>query len=311
VTDTSTKRFDVIGLGYCSDDYLAIASQITPFDHDPGSLEDLIRDGGGPVSTALVTLSRLGARVAYTGSLGDDESGKFLFDQFLRAGVDTRHIEIQAGGRTPACIVLVEENTGRRSINTYPGTLNDYILTDAAIADLRATPFLHIDGHNIQAIEIAARHVHEGGGQVVYDANRPRPHLDRFLACTDVLIGANTFPPAATGIGDLTGASRKLMEAGPRIVVTTLGSDGCFCVTKNEEFHIPGFRVPVVDTTGAGDAFHGGFIYGLMQSDWSLRRIAHFANAVGALNCRRLGGRRGLPTPDEVNALLADQPQYP
>jgi sulfofructose kinase len=300
--------FDVIGLGYCSDDYLAITPRITPFDHDPGMLTEFVRDGGGPVSTALVALARLGARVAYLGPLGDDPSGRFLLEQFEQAGVDTRHIDVQAGRRTPACIVLVEEGSGRRSINTYRGDLQPFSITAAAQADLRAARFLHIDGHYIEMVEQAAKQIHAAGGRVVFDANRPRPHIERFLACTDTLIAAGSFPAAATDISDLTVASRRLMQAGPSLVVTTLGADGCVCVTEQERFHVPGFPVSVVDTTGAGDAFHGGFLYGLLQHSWSLRQIARFANAVGALNCRQLGGRRGLPTLDEVRRLMAAHP---
>jgi len=300
--------FDVLGLGYASDDFLAITAEITPFDHDPGTLSAFMRDGGGPVSTALAALARLGAHVAYLGPLGDDPSGQYLLQRYEDAGIDTRHIEIQPGRRTPACIVLVEEETGQRSINTYRGDLQSIQITDAMCDDLRSTRFLHIDGHFIEAVEPAAKMVHEAGGQVVFDANRPRRHIERHLACTDILIAASSFPKAATGISDLSEASRRLMEAGPSTVVTTLGADGCFCVTAEEEFHVPGFPVEVVDTTGAGDAFHGGFLFGLLQDGWSLRQVARLANAVGALNCRRLGGRQALPTRDEVQRLMK---QYP
>ena len=308
MTETMPAVFDVIGLGYCSDDYLAITPQITPFDHDPGTLSEFMRDGGGPVSTALVALARLGASVAYLGPLGDDHSGRFLLERFEEAGVDTGHVEIQAGRRSPACIVLVEEGSGRRSINTYRGDLQSFPFAQVTQAALRATPFLHIDGHFIEMVEPAAKLVREAGGRVVFDANRPRPHIERYLACTDILIAAGSFPAAITGISDLAAASRRLMQAGPSLVVTTLGADGCFCVTKDEAFHVPGFAVGVVDTTGAGDAFHGGFLYGLLQDGWSLRQVARFANAVGALNCRQLGGRRGLPTLDDVRRLMCAHP---
>lgn len=299
-------QFDVLGLGYCSADYLGIVPHIPSFEQDTISMADFATDGGGPVSTALVALAKLGAKVGYLGILGDDAAGQFLYGDFVRAGVDTRHIQIQPGARTPACMVLVEEKTGRRAIMCYRGTLREYALTDGARDDLRATRCLHIDGHSIDAVEEAAALVHQGGGFVVFDANRPRPHWQRFLACTDILIAASSFPSAATGLSDLIEASRHLLAAGPRIVVTTLGPQGCFCLTEQEQFHEPGFSVPVVDTTGAGDAFHGAFIYGLLQKDWPLRRIARFANAVAALNCRRLGGRRGLPTLEEVNQLLEE-----
>ena len=297
----------VLGIGYCSADYLGVVPAIPQFEQDTVSMPAFAADGGGPVSTALVALARLGVRAGYLGILGDDPAGNYLFDAFRREGVETRFIARQAGGRSPVCMILVEQGTGRRAILCYRGNLPDYSLTDEARAALRRARVLHIDGHSLAAVEEAAALVRAAGGLVVFDANRPRPALERFIACTDVLIAASTFPAAVTGIADLAEASRRLLAAGPRLVVTTLGADGCFCLNAKEQFHVPGFRVPVVDTTGAGDAFHGGFIYGLLQAGWSLRQTARFANAVAALNCRALGGRRGLPTLSEVEALLRSQ----
>lgn len=296
--------YDVIGLGYCSDDYLGIVPHITPFDGDTVTMQDFAHDGGGPVSTALVTLAKLGARTAYLGVLGDDESGQFLLQAFGSAGVDTRFIQVHAGGRSPSCIVLVEEGTGRRSIHCFRGQLPPYTLTEPARDALRRARFLHLDGHSPHAVEEAATIIHRAGGQVVFDANRPRPQTPDILRHTDILIAAERFPLAFTGIHNLLEASRQIMALGPHMMVTTLGPGGCFCVTPKEHFHVPGFSVPVVDTTGAGDAFHGAFIFGLLRQDWPLVEVARFANAVAAMNCRRLGGRAGLPTPEEVLDFL-------
>ena len=300
------RRYDVIGLGYCSADYLGVVPGVPAFDADTVNMAEFATDGGGPVSTALVTLARLGASVAYLGVLGDDPAGRFLQSEFQREGVATRHVLVQPGGRTPCCMVLVQAGTGRRSFMCYRGTLREVVLTDAARADLRRARLLHVDGHSLGAVEEAAAIIHEAGGQVMFDANRMRPSIERFLACTDILIAATRFPTAFTGADDLAEASRRLLATGPTTIVTTLGPDGCFCLTQDEAFHEPGFRVPVTDTTGAGDAFHGAFLYGLLKR-WELRHTARFANAVAALNCRALGGRRGLPTLGEVDALLEKQ----
>ena len=293
----------VLGLGYCSSDYLGITPRLPDFDQDTVSMPAFAADGGGPVATALVALARLGVPVGYLGVLGDDRDGHAAYAALAGEGVAMQHVVVQAGGRMPVCMVLVEEGSGRRAIFCYRGALEDYALTDAARADLRRARILHIDGHSVGAVEEAAALVHAAGGSVVFDANRPRPHIERFLACTDILIGASTFPQAMTGIADLAEASRRLMAFGPRLVVTTLGPAGCFCYTQAEQFDAPGFRVAALDTTGAGDAFHGGFIYGLLQG-WPLRQTARFANAVAALNCRQLGGRRGQPTLAEVERFL-------
>jgi ribokinase len=117
------------------------------------------------------------------------------------------------------------------------------------------------------------------------------------------LIASEPFPRAVTGHSDLRQASEALLDEGPRLVVTTLSERGCFVANREEAFHAPGIKVPVVDTTGAGDAFHGGFLYGLLQG-WDLARTARFANVVGALTCRALGGRTSIPTLSELEQYL-------
>jgi len=299
--------FDVVGLGYCSNDHLGIIPHIPSFDSNTVDLVAFHRDSGGPVATALAALAKLGVSTTYLGILGDDHAGRFMRQQLAHEGVDVRHLMVQPGGRSPVCIILVEKETGKRAITCYRGTLPAYQLDDDARDSLSKARILHIDGHWIEAVEEAAAIAHRAGATVVFDANRPRPHIDRFLACTDVLIASRTFPQAMTGQADLALASSELIHAGPRLVVTTLGHEGCYVHSEREQFHESGFDVPVLDTTGAGDAFHGGFIYGLLQSGWSTRQVARFANAVGALNCRALGARSGLPHLAEVLALLARQ----
>jgi ribokinase len=149
----------------------------------------------------------------------------------------------------------------------------------------------------------AAQWMRDAGGIVVLDANRPRPRLDELLPLVDVLITNASFPEAVTGERDTAAAACELMRTGASTVVSTLGDNGCQCFTSDLSVHVPGFPVDVVDTTGAGDAFHGAFIYGLLQ-DWSLEQTAMFANAVAAVNCTALGGRPGLPTLQEVRAFL-------
>jgi sulfofructose kinase len=195
---------------------------------------------------------------------------------------------------------------------------------------LTAARVLHLDGHHMSAAITAARWMHETvaptpvspQAMVVLDANRPRPRLNELLPWVDVLITNSHFPAAYTGEPVLERAARKLLscrrpqlvsmgpsfpdqsgEIGPWLVVSTLSEQGCLYVTAETESYVPGFEVPVVDTTGAGDAFHGGFIYGLLQ-DWPLERTATFANAVAAMNCTALGGRGRLPRLHEVEEFL-------
>jgi sulfofructose kinase len=295
-------RVDVVGLGYCSLDYLGIVPGRPEFDVETVSLSDFAKSGGGPVSTALVALARLGARTGYIGVLGEDEGGAFLKEEFEREGVDLSRLRMQAGARSQICMVLVEAGTGRRSILCYRAK-GGLVLDEADRTYISSARYLHLDGYHMRAAITAARWARTDGVRVSFDANRPRPGLDELLPLVDVLIASERFPPAYTGQGDQVRAGRSLLEMGPEVVVITLGAAGCLCLWGDRVSRVPGFQVDVVDTTGAGDAFHGAFLYGLLQG-WELERTAIFANAVAAINCTRLSGRAGLPSLSEVEIFL-------
>nr|MBC7244946.1 carbohydrate kinase family protein [Chloroflexota bacterium] len=300
---TSSLSLDVVGLGYCAWDYLGIIDHIPEFDSPTANLEDFATSGGGPVATALVTLARLGVRTGFIGVIGDDEPGLRCKQAFEQEGVDIQRLRVQVGARTPICMILVQSGSGRRVILCYRGTCPQVELQPEDCSYITTARFLHLDGHHMSAAILAARAMHEAGGTVVLDANRPRPHLDELLPWVDILITNAYFPTAYIGQQDLDHAAQFLLQTGARLVVTTLGEKGCKCFTAEGQCHIPGFSVPIVDTTGAGDAFHGAFIYGLLQN-WPLEQTARFANAVAALNCTALGGRAALPRLEQVVAFL-------
>ncbi len=294
---------DVVGLGYAGWDYLGIVSHPPVFDADTMTLAGFARCGGGPVATALVTLARLGAQVGYLGVLGDDESGRHALADLRREGVDTSRVVVRTGARSHTCLVLVEAGTGRRSILCDRGTLGEMALTEADRCYIAGARFLHLDGQFMAAAMAAARWAREAGARVSFDANRPRPRLDELLPLVDVLVTSTSFPTAFTGHGDLARAMWALRALGPDTIVVTLGAKGCVYLEDDRPVRAPAFAVQVVDTTGAGDAFHGAFLFGLLQG-WQAGEAAHFANAVAALNCQALGGRGGLPTLAEALALM-------
>lgn len=296
-------RIEVIGLGYCSWDYLGILNEIPEFDAPTETMSDFAISGGGPVSTALTALARLGIPTGYIGALGDDEPGRSALAAFRAEGIDVQRLRIQPRARSAVCICLVQANTAKRVILCYRGTTAPVQLEDADREYLAGARFLHLDGHHMAAAIQAVGVVHEAGGTVVLDANRPREGLEELLPRVDVLVTNSLFPAAQTGESRLLAAMAKLLKGQTRLVVTTLGAEGCIYHSSSGSVHVPGFQITAVDTTGAGDAFHGAFIYGLTQG-WPTQRTATFANAVAAMNCRALGGRGGLPTLGEVEAFL-------
>ena len=297
---------EVVGLGYCSWDYLGILNDIPDFDAPTETMLDFAISGGGPVSTALTALARLGVSTGYIGVLGDDEPGRSALAAFRREGIDTRRLRVEPGARSAVCFCLVQAGTAKRVILCYRGTTAPLTLSNEDHEYVAPARLLHLDGHHVAAASEAARIMHEAGGTVVLDANRPRAGLEALLPWVDVLITNSHFPTAQTGESDLHSALDRLLTGGTRLVVTTQGAQGCLYRSGSETVHVPGFQVKAVDTTGAGDAFHGAFIYGLLRG-WPPRRTATFANAVAALNCLALGGRAGLPALDLVEAFLRSE----
>jgi sulfofructose kinase len=301
---------DIVGLGYCTYDILAIVPRLPAFDDvRMVHVADMVYDGGGQVGTALVAAAQLGARAGYLGLLGNDEEGRWLREQFVREGVDVARLRMQHGTGTNVCLILVEEATARRAILCAARTDQNALQLDQGDrAAVQAARTLHLDGQFMPAAIQAAGWARKAGTKVCFDGNHPRPGLDELLLLVDWLVVAEPFPTAYTGFPEPSEAAQALLELGPELLVVTLGERGCAVWSKGpgdgEAFHVPGFAVHAVDTTGAGDAFHGAFLYAMMQG-WDLRRVATFANAVAAINCQTLGGRRGLPTRAQVDSFLA------
>lgn len=298
-------KLDVAGLGYCSYDILAIIPGLPRFDDAAGlHVVDLVHDGGGPVGTALTTLARLGARTGYVGVLGEDQEGRFLYDRFVQEGVDVTRLRLQSDAGTNVCLLLVEQATAQRAILCHQRVgASALILDDADRAYIQSARVLHLDGQFLPAAIQAAYWAREAGRKVCFDANHPRPGLEELLPLVDWLVVAESFPAAFTGISDPEDAAQELLSIGAEVLVVTQGERGCQVWTVDEQFRAPGFPVRAVDTTGAGDAFHGAFVYAMLQGR-DLHQVSTFANAVAAINCQTLGGRRGLPTLVEAQALL-------
>jgi sulfofructose kinase len=295
---------DIIGLGYCAYDILAIVPRMPTFDDVIGMhVADLVHDGGGPVGTALTAAARLGARTGYVGVLGDDREGHFLRDLFLRQGVDVSRLRMSAEVGTNVCLLLVEQGTGRRAILCHSGTPAEALILDEADREyVQSARALHLDGQFLPAAIQAARWAGAASVKVCYDGNHPRPGVEELLPLVDWLVVARTFPEAYSGFSDPEDSARALLRQGVEVLVITQGERGCEVWTAADHFQAPGFAVHAVDTTGAGDALHGAFLYAMLQG-WDLRRVVTFANAVAAINCQTLGGRRGLPTLAQVETL--------
>jgi len=306
VKSSSSKRvrFDCVGLGVNAIDYLCL------LDHYPG-LDDKVDavsssvQGGGPVPTAMATLAKLGAKSCYAGKVGKDAEGEFVKAQLEKEGVATRLMVADKRTKTSRAFVWVDKRSGKRTVVLDRDRNNRMDKKDMAFIDSTFTKFVHLDAREPEINILVARWAKKLGAEVCLDVGSLREGVDRVLPHADHLIVSQRFACGFTGKLDPAAACRELMQRRFKTVVVTVGEEGCLCGRGGRLFHSPGFRVKVVDTTGAGDVFHGAFIYGLLQK-WSLKRIAEFANACAALKCRKLGGRAGIPTLTEVRDFMQE-----
>jgi sulfofructose kinase len=293
--------FDVVGLGHCTVDYIGVLEHFPECDKKTEILELSIQ-GGGPVSTALVTLAGFGVETSYLGKISDDDFGNFIRQGLREAGVDTRGLVIEPGKVSPFSFIAVDRKTAKRGIFWTRGDVSLITPQEVQLHLIDGAKILHVDGLAIDAQIAAARYARDHGITVVYDAGSPRPRMEELMKLTDVLVASERFA-AEVGRGALAESLRLLQMKGPRTVVVTIGEEGSVGMENGETYIVPALQVKVVDTTGAGDVYHGAFIYGMLQG-FPLRERMRFANAAAGLKCRSLGGRAGIPSLSEVHEAL-------
>jgi sulfofructose kinase len=295
-------NIDVVCVGQCAWDFLFVVQEFPQSDSKIEAL-DSTQQGGGPAATAAVTLARLGAKTAYIGKVGDDIWGQHIVDGLAEEGVVTRCLIVEHERSSPISFVTVEEATGKRTIVHNRGTVSPLSKNDLNTELLLSGKILLVDSLHPGAALAAARIAKEKGVQVVLDTGAFKPHATDLLKVADIVIAPEYFAFEYAPGKSSADVCKDLLRLGPKIIVITQGERGGLCFTEDEEFVYPGFEVEVVDTTGAGDVFHGAFVYGLLH-EWDLKKTATFASAAAALKCTQLGGRTGIPSYEETTDFL-------
>lgn len=263
---------------------------------------------GGQTASAVMACQTWGLTTRYVGKLGDDEAAALHRREFARAGVDARITTVE-GACSPQSLIIVDGGGERTVLNLREDRLllQPADLDRSWIVNARA---LHVDGLETAAATQAASWAREAGVPVVADLDEMYSGVDDLIANIDYLIVSRDFPAMLTGERHLEMAL-KLMKRRYNCAVTaaTLGQDGVLA-WDGSHFHLrPAYCVAVADTTGAGDVFHAGFIYGLLQG-WPLGRQLDFACAAAALNCTASGARGGIGPVASVEKLMAATPRY-
>jgi len=299
------KEFDAIGFGLNAVDHLIVVPEYPAFDTKTRFIE-YEKSAGGQTASAMTALQRLGLKTAYAGRFGSDEDGRFGLRAIQYEGVNLDFVETIEGAENQVAFIIIDARSGERTIIWDRDERLSYRPDEALIELASRGRILHLDAHDPPACAVMARAAHESGAIVTADIDNIYEGLPALLPLIDVLITSRSFPHRVTGISE---ARASLVEMNARygceIVGVTLGARGALIYCEGVFIESPSFAVPggCRDTTGAGDAFHAGFIYGMLRRE-DLETCMKLGNAVAALKCRGLGARDALPTPSELEDFL-------
>lgn len=288
--------YDVFGIGQCCIDFLGTADHF-PRANEKCELDEFVIEGGGPVATAVVALSRWGARCTFAGVVGDDYWGCEIRNSLNSEGVDCDGLVTRPGTASQLAFIMAEPACGHRTIFWRRPTGKPLSVDEVDIERIRSSRILHTDGLMIDASLHAARVAQESGVPVVVDAGTLRDGMLDLISASDFFLASERFGRALVSDHDPLGACRKMAEMGPKVTAVTLGERGYAACIEGELLTCPAYTVEAVDTTGCGDIFHAGFIHGLLRH-WPYRRCLDFGARAAAQCATLLGGRAGIPDAD-------------
>jgi sulfofructose kinase len=299
---TKPSKVDLVGVGLNATDTL-IALESYPERGSKVEYTEAKILPGGQVATTVVACQQWGMSTRYVGILGDDAAASVHQEAFSRAGVEAQIITVP-GGISPQSLILVDSLGERtilyrrdRRVALKPGDLDRQWIVNA-----RA---LHVDGYDTAAATEAAGWARDAGVPVIADLDDLYPGVEKLVEKVDYLIVSRDIPSRLMGEPDLEMALRQMQRRyGCRLAAATLGDNGVMAWNGKQLHQVCAYSVPVVDTTGAGDIFHAGFIYGLLQ-DWPLERQLDFSCAAAALNCTAVGARGGIHSVEAIEELMA------
>lgn len=298
----TVPKVDVVGVGLNATDTLI------PVEHFPerGSKIEIHSANillGGQVASAMVACQKWGLRTRYVGKLGEDQAAVLHREEFARLGIEM-HLFTAPGCHSQQAFILVD-HCGERTVLWKRDSRLTLLPEELDREWIRNARVLHLDGHDTAAAAVAAQWARAAGVPVVADLDDLYPGVETLLPQIDFLVTSRDIPTRLTHNPDLRHSlSEVFRRYGSRLAAATLGSDGVLA-WDGESFHYaPAYQVEVVDTTGAGDIFHAGFIYGLLQG-WPVQRQLEFACAAAALNCTGVGARGAIQPVERIENLMS------
>ncbi|HEY1805904.1 MAG TPA: PfkB family carbohydrate kinase [Terracidiphilus sp.] len=298
---------DLVGVGLNATDILIPLEQFPA----PGSkvhYSERFRQPGGQVATTVMACQSWGIQSRYVGKLGDDDAARLHRDAFSRVGADAQIVTVPDAASLHNVILI--DAAGERTVicqRSQQMVLQPEDLRREWIVNARV---LHVDGHDTAAATLAASWARAAGIPVVADLDDTYPGIEELAANIDYLIVSEDFSCRLMNETNLESALRQMQSRyGCKLSAATLGESGVVAWDGKQLIHSAAYRVPVVDTTGAGDIFRAGFIYGLLRG-WPLDRQLDFSCAAAAMNCMAQGARGGIQPVAAIEELMATVARY-
>jgi sulfofructose kinase len=297
------RPFDVVGFGTNALDLVAIIDGY-PLPDTKSQFQTFEVQGGGVTATAMAAAARLGLKARYVGKVGGDFWSRASMRTLTKEGVEVRHVIRDKQSSGHVSIVLADRATGQRTLFFRRPPAYAIAPEELTREAFTAGRLLHVDGIDAAAALQAVTWARESGMRVTMDGERVVPGIEDVWPRVDLLVCNPRFLAAMTGAQTPQDGLKALVARGPARVAVTLAEEGVLGYTAGRFVRVPGFPIEAVDTNGAGDVFHGACTVGEVR-DWPLEWTLTFANAVAAMKCRFLGGRRGIPRMPEVAEFLA------
>src|ERR1051325_2858515 len=301
----ANKPFDAVGFGLNAVDHLIVVPEYPAFDTKMRLLAHK-QSAGGQTATAMVALRRLGLKTAYAGRFGSYPAGQFGFHTLKDDDVNVDFAQIIEGATNQVAFITIDARIGERTIVWDRDDRLAYRREEAPVDFGPLGKVLHLDAHDPPACVRVAQAARAAGTIVSADIDNVYDGLPELLPLIDIMIGSKEFAGRVTGIADARNALVELKNRfGCALVGMTIGAAGAVVYHEGTFIESPGFAAPggCRDTTGAGDAFHGGFLYGLLTGE-DLETSLKLGNAVAAIKCSALGARTALPTKSELERFL-------
>lgn len=295
----------VVGIGQCSWDYLATVDSF-PASDTKAEVGNWQEQGGGPLATALVTLARLGIPCNFHGVVGNDPEGEKIIQSLHGEGIGISGLVRREQAVSQKAFIAIEKRSAKRTIfwqrpsgaPLLPDELPESVFDDCC--------FLLLDGLMPEVSLIAAEKARGSGIPVMLDAGKVRPGMLEIAGLCDYLVASEQFARDLGWNDNPASFQRQAMSLGAPVVTITLGAQGSITYQDGEMIITPAFQVEALDSTGAGDVFHGAYIFGLLRG-LDLADTIRFASAVSAMKCRRIGGRAGIPNRTEALRFLSER----